>query len=201
MPWARENEFDYAINPASAQYGVPVALIKATIAVESGFNPAAINRNDPGYAWGLMQMIPATAKGLGYTGPMEALLTNPTLAITLGTRLLAENLQRAKGSIPDSVSAYNGGFRPTLGFGAKRPNGTYGNQAYVDKVMSAYRYFGGRGEVAGGDAGPFCSDRGPGVVGFPDDAITEHPQLAQLPMSWWQRLLWRVSLWFASRKL
>jgi soluble lytic murein transglycosylase-like protein len=139
---------------AAQRYGVPVSLVLAVTAVESAFNPRAYNPNDPGGAWGLMQMIPATARGLGYTGPMDALLTNPSQAIDLGTRLLGDNLKRSGGSVADSVSAYNGGFRPSLGFGAVRANGTYGNQAYVDRVLSEQKYFRGWLGESGGSLGP-----------------------------------------------
>lgn len=144
MWWPNERAFDAPIAAAAARYGVPVALVKATIGVESGFRPDALNTGDPGYAWGLMQMIPTTARALGYTGNMAALLSNPTLAIDLGTKLLGENL-RQSGSVADSVSAYNGGWRPSSGYGQVRSNGTYANQAYVDRVLDAYRYFGGGG--------------------------------------------------------
>lgn len=139
--WSRQDDFDASVEQASASYNVPVALIKAVIGVESGFNPSAINKNDPGYAWGLMQMIPTTARALGFVGDMGALLTNTGLAINLGAMLLRQNLSRTGGAVADSVSAYNGGFRPSLGLGAVRADGTYANQAYVDRVLDTLAYF------------------------------------------------------------
>lgn len=139
--WPRQDDFDASIRLAAQAYSVPLPLIKGIIAVESGFNPLAYNGNDPGGAWGLMQMIPQTARGLGYNGPMQDLQQNPHLAIDLGTRLLGQNLQRAGGVVADSVSAYNGGFRPSLGYGGVRANGTYANQAYVNNVLAATSYF------------------------------------------------------------
>jgi len=162
--WAREHEFDDAVQRAATRYGVPAPLILATIGVESGFRPDALNEGDPGGAWGLMQMIPATARGLGYPGPMQALLSDPGLAIELGTRLLAQNLAATAGSVADSVSAYNGGFRPSLGYSRVRADGTYANQAYVDRVLAAYRYFGGEAASVDSPSFPPASLRGhPGV--------------------------------------
>lgn len=149
MKWPRENDFDAEVNAASARWNVPVALIKATIGIESGFNPLAVNRNDPGFAWGLMQMLPLTAKGLGHAGDMSVLLHNPGLAIDLGTRLLAQNLTRTGRVVADSVSAYNGGFRPSLGFGKPLASGRYGNQSYVTQVLDAMAYFSGAGSSGG----------------------------------------------------
>ena len=156
MKWARERSYDGDVGAAASAYAVSPALIKAIIAVESGFNPAAINPNDPGSAWGLMQMIPATARGLGYTGPMESLLTDTTTAIRLGTALLRENLDRA-GTVQGAVSAYNGGYRPALGYGKPSPTGVFANQPYVDRVMREYAYFSSQG-----DSGPVVVSSGGG---------------------------------------
>jgi hypothetical protein len=71
---------------------------------------------------------------------MGGLLEQPALAIELGAKLLAENMARTGGSVADSLSAYNGGFRPSLGFGVPL-NGRYGNQLYVDRVLANYQYF------------------------------------------------------------
>lgn len=150
MPWVNESRFDAEIAGAASRHNVPVALIKAVIAVESGFKQDALNTSDPGYAWGLMQMIPSTARSLGYAGPMETLLTDPALAIDLGAKLLRQNLTAVK-TVPNAVSAYNGGIRPSIGFGAT-VGGTYRNQVYVDRVLSALSYFESKGGVALGAA-------------------------------------------------
>lgn len=205
MRWSRENAFDSQVSAASLSTGVEAALIKAVIAVESGFNPAAMNYGDPGYAWGLMQMIPTTARGLGYTGPMGDLLTDTGQAILLGARLLRENQQRA-GTVQGAVSAYNGGYRPSLGFGQPKPGtGQYANQEYVDRVMDALRYFRSGGTAASGSGGgataqagtPFRGGGDPGAggdaPGLVPPTITPMPTvvLVRLPrMSWWERF-WR----------
>ena len=100
---------------------------------------------------GLMQVLLRTARGLGYTGN-EAGLLDPSTNVYYGTRLLAENFDRAR-NWPDAISAYNGGFRPELGFGSVNtrpglrcsgktvPVGEYCNQSYVDRVNRYTVYF------------------------------------------------------------
>jgi soluble lytic murein transglycosylase-like protein len=62
------------IEEYSAAYGVPEALVHRVAIRESTHNPAA--RNGPYY--GLMQILPATARSMGYEGPAEGLLDAET---------------------------------------------------------------------------------------------------------------------------
>ena len=55
-------------------YDLPVSLFDRVIQRESGYNPAA--RNGPYY--GLMQILPATARSMGYEGPPSGLLDAET---------------------------------------------------------------------------------------------------------------------------
>jgi hypothetical protein len=78
--------FEAGLDPA---YGLGV------IEHESGFNPSA--RSDPkasdekyGGAWGLCQILPPTARGLGYTGPVEG-LWDPHVNVDLLLKLTAQN--------------------------------------------------------------------------------------------------------------
>lgn len=60
-------------------HDIPESLLHRVIQRESGYNPGA--RNGPYY--GLMQILPQTAKTMGYNGPPEGLLdaeTNLTYA-------------------------------------------------------------------------------------------------------------------------
>ena len=68
------------INKHADQYGVPRALVHKVIVRESTHRPGA--RNGPYF--GLMQILPATARGMGFTGADSALLdadTNLTYAV------------------------------------------------------------------------------------------------------------------------
>lgn len=61
-------------------YDVPEDLVHRVVERESGYNPAA--RNGPYY--GLMQILPQTARTMGYRGAPEGLLdadTNPRFAV------------------------------------------------------------------------------------------------------------------------
>lgn len=154
MRWSRENEFNVQVRAASQTTGVATALLKAVIAAESAFNPRALRTEAPrpslpptldfplggDASIGLMQLLVRTARGLGFNGSIEELY-DPFINTRLGARLLRQNLDRTGGNIPSALSAYNGGWRPSLGFGTPLPNGQYGNQAYVTRILGYYDYF------------------------------------------------------------
>jgi soluble lytic murein transglycosylase-like protein len=58
----------------AAVHEIPESLLHRVIQRESGYNPAA--RNGPYY--GLMQILPQTARTMGYDGPPEGLLDAET---------------------------------------------------------------------------------------------------------------------------
>jgi len=168
--WANEHTWDAAIQAASVRFGVPVQVIKAIIGQESAYRPTAY-RAEPAIgdaSIGLMQILFATAKGEGYTGPVGSAtgltgLYDPATNIMYGTSYLATCLARTNGVVPSAISAYNGGFRPDLGFGAPAPRqvivclrrdtkgtciesrtvpqGQYANQQYVNAVLNNVVYF------------------------------------------------------------
>lgn len=171
MKWTNENTWDAAIRAAASQHSVPVALIKAIIAQESAYKPTAY-RAEPAVndaSIGLMQILLATAKGEGYSGGVgEASklsgLFDPATNIMYGTSYLSSRLDATRGDIPSAISAYNGGYRPDIGFGAKATKalticlardqktgnciqtravkiGEYSNQPYVNAVLNNMAYF------------------------------------------------------------
>lgn len=104
-----QNAFDDLISAASDAYGVPADWIKAVIGTESGFNPNAHNASDPGGgAFGLMQVLYSTAVGLGYPGDPEGLY-DPETNIDLGSKLMAQIMQRTGSDFSAMYSAYNSG--------------------------------------------------------------------------------------------
>lgn len=168
--WTNESTYDIAIHEAALRFSVPSELIKAVIGQESAFRANAYRAepkiNDASI--GLMQILYATAKGEGYTGPVgdsRSLtgLYDPATNILWGTSFLASMLSRTGGHVASAISAYNGGYRPSLGFGdvAVRPLticlardaagkciqsrnvpvGEYANQPYVNAVLGNYNYF------------------------------------------------------------
>lgn len=132
--WAREGTYDALIVAAAADAGLDPDLVKGLIGQESGFNPRAVG--DDGSSFGLMQVQTATAKGVGVTGD----LLDPATNLRAGCRYLAGQIHRA-GSMAAGLSAYNGGYRPALGFGAPLADGRFRNQTYVDKILINTEYF------------------------------------------------------------
>jgi len=63
-------EMDALVRKWAAIHDIPESLLHRQIRRESGYNPAA--RNGPYY--GLLQILPQTAKTMGYTGPASGLL-------------------------------------------------------------------------------------------------------------------------------
>ena len=67
-------ELDALITRYAAHHEIPVDLLRRVIKRESTFNPSA--RNGP--YWGLMQILPATARTMGYRGDASGLLDAET---------------------------------------------------------------------------------------------------------------------------
>ncbi|MDN4082789.1 lytic transglycosylase domain-containing protein [Paenibacillus polymyxa] len=93
--------YDSLINEASQKYGVPVALIKAVIDTESSFNPSVTSLAG---AKGLMQLMDATAQGLGVSDPYD-----PAQNIDAGVRYLSYQIKRFNGQENMALAAYNAG--------------------------------------------------------------------------------------------
>lgn len=100
--------FDPLFQAASDRYGVPFDWIKAIAITESSLNPKAYRAepqiNDA--SRGLMQVLMRTAVGLGYKGTPDGLY-DPATSIDLGTKLIAENMQRFGPDFAAVYSAYN----------------------------------------------------------------------------------------------
>lgn len=75
VPAASNNaDVDRLISTYALNYEVPESLVRRVVKRESNFRPGA--RNGPYY--GLMQILPATARGLGFDGPPAGLLDAET---------------------------------------------------------------------------------------------------------------------------
>ena len=115
---------------AAATYQVPEALLKAMAKVESDFNPNAVSSAG---AQGLMQLMPATAAGLGISDPFD-----PKQNIMGGAKYVAE-LFRTFGSYPNAlelvIAAYNAGPNAVKKAGYQVPQNAE-TPNHVKKVMS-----------------------------------------------------------------
>ena len=84
--------YEPMLKTASVDFAVELALLKAIMAAESGFNPDAVS---PRGAIGLMQIMPSTAERYGLLGDrkksIEQKLQDPKTNIRLGTRYLVFN--------------------------------------------------------------------------------------------------------------
>ncbi len=89
--------------------GLPPALADAVMRVESNYNPAARGKDGE---YGVMQVMPPTARMLGHTGPVEQLAA-PEVNIPLGVRYLADAWRLAKGDICTAVMKYRAGHGET----------------------------------------------------------------------------------------
>lgn len=114
------------INAASSRTGVPADLIAAVAKQESGFNASAVSRAG---AEGVMQLMPATAKGLGVTDPLDA-----AQSINGGATYLASLLKRFGGDTTLAVAAYNAGPGAVLKYGGVPPYAE--TQKYVRNVLA-----------------------------------------------------------------
>ncbi|MEM5382626.1 lytic transglycosylase domain-containing protein [Paraburkholderia phymatum] len=84
---------------AESRYRLPAGVQSVQMEVESRFNPRAVNPASG--AQGLMQFMPATAKGMGID-PL-----NPQQSIDAGGRLLRELIDKF-GSLAKGLAAYDG---------------------------------------------------------------------------------------------
>ncbi len=141
------------VRSMAEKHDLPPSLVAAMCQVESAFNPFA-TRYEAEYrwlvpigdhvattietelihqrtSWGLMQIMGATARDLGYKGSLPALV-GPWLGLDWGCKFLRKQIDRYDGALLDAVSAFNQGS-------ARRDPGTgkYCNQQYVDKVVAA----------------------------------------------------------------
>lgn len=86
-------------------YGVPVTLVHRVVQRESGYRPGA--RNGPYY--GLMQILPATARTMGYRGGPEGLLDAET-NLKYGVKYLRGAWMVSGGSHDKAVMWYSKGY-------------------------------------------------------------------------------------------
>lgn len=134
-------KFEPWLQAASKDFSVDSALLKAVMAVESGFDPAAVS---PKGAIGLMQVMPATAERYGLRGDgkrtLAEKLADPETNIRLGARYLRD-LQRSFPGQPHLVLAsYNAGEGAVQQYGGTVPPYPE-TQDYVRLVTQIYRLY------------------------------------------------------------
>jgi cell wall-associated NlpC family hydrolase len=122
---AAGKQYAGAIVAAANKNGVNPALLGALVWQESGFNSRAVS---PAGARGLVQLMPATARGLG-VDPL-----NPSQALDGGARYLKQQLNMFGGRTDLALAAYNAGPSAVRRYGAVPPYSE--TQNYVRTVQS-----------------------------------------------------------------
>ena len=112
---------------AGARHGISPAVLAAVARAESGNNPQAVSHAG---AQGLMQLMPATARGLG----VDAF--DPAQAVDGAARLLAGHLEKF-GSLPLALAAYNAGPGAVSRYGGIPPYQE--TQGYVARILDDLR--------------------------------------------------------------
>lgn len=120
------------VREAAARHGVDAELLKAVIAVESGYQSGAVS---PRGALGLMQITPETASR--YATPADAArLAEPRINIHTGARMLADLIRRF-GRIDAALAAWNAGEGAVRRAGNRVPD-IDETQAHVQLVLELY---------------------------------------------------------------
>ena len=119
---AKAGGYTTLVSRYATSYGVPVSLAHAVIGIESNYRPEMRGRAGE---VGLMQIKPATARMMGYTGSASGLF-NPETNIKYGMKYLGLAHQLSGGATCGTILRYNAGH------GARRMNPV--SAAYCSKV-------------------------------------------------------------------
>jgi soluble lytic murein transglycosylase-like protein len=133
----RASGYKRAIETHSTTYQVDPKLVKAVIAIESCFDKQAVSSVG---AQGLMQLMPATARGLKVWDSFDA-----NQNIRGGTKYLSQMLKRFNNNTELALAAYNAGPGAVEKYGGIPPYAE--TKGYVTKVLKSYESYVGKNSV------------------------------------------------------
>ncbi len=133
--------YEPMIRAAATRHGLDPQLVKAVVAVESGFEPRVVSEKG---AVGLMQVLPATGERYGVRADrkksVDQKLADPSLNLEIGTRYLAD-LKKMFMSRPElALAAYNAGENAVIRFRNAIPPFPE-TQAYVKLVDQFHAFY------------------------------------------------------------
>ncbi|MGJ4996989.1 lytic transglycosylase domain-containing protein [Bradyrhizobium sp. HKCCYLS3077] len=106
---AQRAEYRDLIEREASAAGMPAAIVDAVMAVESSYDPTVIGLDGE---IGLMQVMPSTARMLGFSGTREQ-LAEPAINIRYGTKYLAGAWRLAGGDLCTAAMKYRAGHGET----------------------------------------------------------------------------------------
>lgn len=118
------------IQELASKYEVDPDLVRAVMRCESGGNPYAVSSAG---AIGLMQLMPATARGLGVDP------NDPRRNLEGGIKYLAQLADKYDGDYTKTLAAYNAGSGRVDSYGGIPPFPE--TQRYVKNVLALYRKY------------------------------------------------------------
>jgi len=128
----RSSSYTGLIQEAAREAAVSPALLRAMVAVESGFDPLAVS---PKGAQGLMQLLPSTMRRYRVDRPFD-----PRENLRGGASYIKDLLQRYGNDLELALAAYNAGEDAVNRYGKRIP--PYAEtRAYVPAVLKFYRRF------------------------------------------------------------
>jgi soluble lytic murein transglycosylase-like protein len=126
------NQFSPLVEKAAREHQIDQDLLRAVIAVESGYDPNAVSRKG---AVGLMQLMPQTARRYGVRN-----MYDPAQNIQGGARYLRDLMGKFNNDLPLVLAAYNAGEDAIARHGNRIPPYRE-TRSYVPRVLDYYRQY------------------------------------------------------------
>ena len=137
-------EYEGEIRASAREFGVEPSLVAAVIRTESRFDPEV---ESPQGAYGLMQLLPETARFIAQRTGIEGDYRDPATNVRIGTRYLSYLQDRYSGDERLVLAAYNSGEGRVDGwlsdedFDVSRDIPFAETRDYVENVLEARKVY------------------------------------------------------------